>query len=132
MNLSPEITKKDERLNNSVFFIEANSFEQFSLWREYHDHCEWEEDNMGFFQKIGEIAEDDRMPVYVEYHFVKIYGKRICFYHCTSRFCDHTMVEDYIKNNYSVKWDNNTRLAMTDAMNFHLAIDRCKNEKYIS
>ena len=44
-------------------------------------------------------------------------------YEATSRYVDHTLVKNYIKENYPVKYDNNTRLAMTDAMNFHLVVE---------
>ena len=37
------------------------------------------------------------------------------------------MVENFIEKNYNVKWDSGRRLAMTDAANFHLAIDAVKN-----
>lgn len=79
---------------------------------------------MGFYQVIGKINKNK--PVCVSFSFAKIYGKRICFYYSSGRYSDSVMVENFIESNYSVKWDNGTRRAMTDAMNFHHAIDACR------
>lgn len=95
----------------------------------YHENTQWVEDPSGMRLVIGHINGNAEMPVCVDFSFATIHGKRICLYEAVSRFVDHTMVEDWIENNYPVKWDNNTRRGMTDAMNFHLAIDRCKNEE---
>lgn len=126
--LLAEDAAKEEKISTSVFFIEANGYETLSLWNEFKDETKWEEDNMGFWQRIGFIDDDKNKPVCVSFSFVKIYGKRICFYDVTSRFNDSQMVENWLDKNYLVKWDNNTRTARTNAMNFHHAVDRCKNE----
>ena len=115
----------EEKMASSVFFIEATSYEQMCLWKENHQQTDWEEDVTGFIQKIGTLGRNK--PVCVVFTFAKIYGKRICFYEVTSRYADYKMVEDYLEKNYPVRWDNNTRRAMTDAMNFHLTIDACLN-----
>jgi hypothetical protein len=94
------------------------------LWKEFHEQVDWQEDNMGFYQVIGKINKNK--PVCVSFSFAKIYGKRICFYYSSGRYSDSVMVENFIESNYSVKWDNGTRRAMTDAMNFHHAIDACR------
>ena len=39
---------------------------------------------------------------------------------------DHVMVEEFIENNYPIKWDHGIRRAMTDAHNFHNAMDACR------
>ena len=116
---------EEANLFSSIFFVEATHCEQFYLWKEYHKKCYWEQISEGFGRTIGHI---DEYPVFVSFNFAKIYGKRICFYEATSRYVDHTMVEEYIKTYYPLRWDNNTRIAMTDAMNFHHAIDAAKNE----
>jgi hypothetical protein len=65
--------QEDARLANTTFLVEANSYEQFALWKEFHDEVEWEEDSRGFWQQIGEIAG---MPVCISVSFAKIYGHR--------------------------------------------------------
>ncbi len=114
----------EEKLKSSVFFIEATSFEQFSLWKEYHDKIPWKEDPLGFSQIIGHLSK--KRPVNVSFTFAEIFGKRICFYEAVSRFVDHTMIENFLDTNYPVKYSNGTRIARTDADNFHLAIDACE------
>jgi hypothetical protein len=42
------VDKKENKLKTSIFFVEANSFEQFELWREYHEEVDWEEDRRDF------------------------------------------------------------------------------------
>ena len=121
-NMLAEDAAKEEKISTSVFFIEANSFETLSLWNEYKNETNWEQDNLGFLQTIGFIDGDKNKPVCVSFSFVKIYGKRICFYEVTSRFSDSKMVEDWLDTNYPVKWGGNTRVARTNAMNFHHAI----------
>lgn len=122
--------EEDYKLKTTIFFIEATSFERLSLWQTYHEKdVGWEEDNMGFWQVVGNLGSKNK-PVCVSFNFVKIYGKRICFYYVTSRFSDSEMVEKYLENNYPVKWDNDSRRAMTDAMNFHNAVDACKEAGY--
>lgn len=110
----------EDKLKSCVFFVEATSTEKFYLWKEYHEEIEWEEDNSGFSIVVGNISKSK--PVNVCFTFAKIYGKRICFYEAVSRFVDHTMVENWIKKNYP-------DIQITDAMNFHFAINACKERK---
>lgn len=120
-----EITK-EEKMKTTVFFIEANSFEILQLWKECKEETKWEEDSMGFSQVIGYLDEHNEMkPVNVSFTFAKIFGKRICFYDVISRFSDSQMVENYLETNYPVKYDNGTRRAMTNSMNFHNARIAC-------
>ena len=63
------------------------------------------------------------MPVNVSFTFDIINGERICFYDVISRFSDSQMVEKFLKENYPIKYDNGSRDAMTNAQNFHHAID---------
>jgi hypothetical protein len=121
-----------EKLKTCVFFIEATHFEQFTLWKQNNDNTwdnqiEWEQDLAGFGTTIGYINENKDLPVVVQFFFAKLNGHRVCFYEATSRYVDHTLVEQYIDKNFPVKWDNGTRRALTDANNFHHAIDCCRN-----
>lgn len=122
----------EEKMKSVVYFIEANSFEQHALWKEWVNpemwnfwRSDWEEDSSGFWQQIGKISNHKNKPVCVSFNFAKLFGQRICFYNTTSRYVDHTMVEEWIKTNYPVKHDNNTRWSMTDTNNFHHAVHEC-------
>lgn len=112
-------------LKSSVFFVEANSFERHELWKQYHETTQWINNLEGFQHCVGYISQHKKKPVCIELFFCKIYDQRICFYSDISRFVDHDMIENWITTNYPVFYDE-TRLSMTDAMNFHHAIHRCK------
>lgn len=112
----------DDRLARTVFFVNANSFEQFSLWKEHKDV--WEEDVSEFSQIIGYINDHHNMPVNVSFSFAKIHGQLVCFYYTCSRFNDHEMVEAWICEHYPIY--NGTRRAMTNATNFHHCTHLCK------
>lgn len=119
----------EQKLKSVVFFIEATSFEQFSLWKEYHKESQWESNLLGFSMVIGFLDKAKKKPVNVSFTFVKIFDKLICFYDVVSRYSDSTMVEEWLWKNFPVKWDGGIRLAYTDANNFHLAFNRCKYDE---
>jgi len=123
--------EKEAKLKSSVFFVEANSCEKLELWKECGEEykIDIKQDNYGFSQIIGHINDDKEMPVCLCFSFNIIEGCRVCFYESTSRFSDRTMIEEWLKENYPVKWDRGTRTAMTNAMNFHHAIDHIREIK---
>jgi len=110
--------EKEMKMKTSVFFIEANSYEQLMLWKEFKEETNWEENGCGFSQVIGFIKEDKDMPVNVSFMFAKVWGERVCFFDTCSRFNDSEMVREWIEKNYPVKYDNGTRWAIRNAMNF--------------
>lgn len=120
----------EEKMKSSVFFVEANSFEQFTLWRSWenewnYESKDWEQDNTGAMIEVGRISNHKNKPVCVSFGFAKLFGQRICFYSVCSNFSDYQMVENWIKTNYPKTYDDG-RVAMTDAMNFHHAVHECK------
>ena len=142
----------EEKMKQVVFFVEANSYETGAIWSEIKQYVrnrvneltdieELQEmyfkslikeiliqDYEGFWTTIGHINGETDKPVCVSFSFIQLYGSYVCFYNATSRYVDHTMVEDYIKSNYPTTWDNGHRNpAMTDAMNFHHALHECVN-----
>jgi len=124
------ITSSEAKLKTSVFFVEATRCEQLYIWSEWKERLKWKEDGSGVGICIGHINKQKTKPVWVSFGFAELNGKRICFYDVTSRFCDHTMVEDYIKSKYPVKYDNGTRTAMCDAMNFHLCANAIQHNEF--
>lgn len=127
---------KEHKLQTTRFFVEATDEEKFYLWKEnkYQTDPElkfdWEEDNAGFMQCVGKINDDD-MPVWVSFMFAKINNVRVCFYNATSRFVDHQMVEKFIEENYPVKYDKGSRIAMTNATNFHHAVNATEKNEFV-
>lgn len=116
----------EEKLKESVFFVEAGSYETLCLWKDFRGKYTFVQDNLGFWQVIGYINEDRSMPVGVSFSFVIIAGRRVCYYETTSRFVDTEMVEKFLKDNYPKTWDNGRRDAMTNAMNFHHVLDHIR------
>jgi len=118
----------EEKLKRTQFFVEASDYERYSLWKENHDKIEWVEDNMGCYRTIGQIESNEEiLPVTVCFSFCQINGKYVCFYYATSRGVDWDMVDKYIEKWYPVKYDKETRRAMTDAQNFHHCLGFCIN-----
>jgi hypothetical protein len=107
------------------FFVEANSFETFTLWQEYHNEkdIEWIQELAGFVETIGYI---NNRPINLEFSFNVINGKLIAFYSGISALVDHTMIEEWIESRFPVKYDHGGRRAMTNAQNFHNCIQFCK------
>lgn len=115
--------KFEEKLKDTKFFVEATSFETFSLWLQNKDRCQWDNDNFGSVIPIGTVGKNKQ--VWVSFMFVFINNHRVCFYETTSRYNDTEMVENWIKTNYPVKWDSDSRIAMTNADNFHHVLNHC-------
>jgi len=112
----------ENKFAETMFFIEANSYEQLAIYREFlkdNKHGIYEQDNAGIMRTIGFINGDATMPVTVSFTFGYIDGYRFCYYDATSRYVDRALVEEYIQSTYPRTYDNGTRIAMTDAMNFH-------------
>jgi hypothetical protein len=117
----------EEKLQKTKFFVEANSFEKFTLWKEWHEEIKWEDDAEGFGIEIGRVSSGKRKyPVVVSFNFAKINGTQVCFYYGCSQVVDHPMIEKYITKRWPVKYDSNSRKAMTDADNFHNCIHYCQ------
>ncbi len=114
--------EQEEKLKSSIFFVEANFFEVLTLWEKHKDEYLWETGRLGFCQVIGYISGHKSKPVNVSFMFDKINNERICFFEVVSRYNDSEMVENWLNKHYPKKWDNNSRIAITNAMNFHHAI----------
>lgn len=128
----------EERMNECVFFVEANSYERHTLWKELKTYVEeeapddhdytfaeaWIELNNGWSIIVGNINGDEDKPVCVSFGYNIIYGELVCFYNATSRYVDHTMVEEWIQDKWPKKYGGNRR-AMTDANNFHNCWQEC-------
>jgi hypothetical protein len=126
--------KIDPRFADTVFFVEANSFEQLKLWEtnaagNWWPKLPWEEDCKGFMETIGYLSN---RPVCVSFSFAKINGRRICFFDPTSQVVDHKMIEKWFEENCFPVHRGNL-FAQCDAMNFHHCLEVCRasvtNEK---
>ena len=71
-----------EKINNSIYFIEANSYERLSLWKEFktrYNENDWKQDNTGHVLNIGNISNHKNKPVCVEFFFENYLGNKFVF-----------------------------------------------------
>ena len=121
----------DPRFADTIFVVEANSFELHMLWS-MHSHdgsientCvpyrryEWEPDCFGSTVKVGEIGGKD---ILITFFWNTIDGHRVAFYERCSWCIDFYQVETCLLENCNPKWDGNRR-AHCNAMNFHHCLD---------
>lgn len=105
----------DPRFAKTMFLIEANSYERMCLWRENHQRVRWEENMSGICLQIGKFGD---MPICVSLVWATINGRLVCFYDAVSEVAHSQMIEDWLATQCDAKWDNGTRRAHCDAMNF--------------
>ena len=122
------INEEDKKLFEDVFFlVEATDAERFFLWKENDEskRVSWEDIMRGYSIQIGTL---DKRPVMVTIFYAMLNGKKIMFYEGTSQVVDHKMIELWIQhfslNN--IRWDNGTRWAHCNAMNFHHCLEAIK------
>ena len=126
----------DDRLARAEFVVEATDYERLCLWLEWADEADnlgsqrfpripWEQDSLGYMKQVGELAGH---PVNVCLTFARINGKQVAFWEAVSNVIDHAMIEAWLKTQASPRWDSGTRLAYTNAMNFHHCIEHCRGE----
>jgi len=129
--------KPMEQLKKVKFFVEANSFEQQQLWYDYYfkDGVEkkinsWKQESSGFSLTLDNIKiKRKSWPIVVSFNFATINDIYICFYYATSVVVHHGIIEKILHTNYPIKYDKGTRLAYTDASNFHNVYHYCIKER---
>lgn len=115
----------------AAFVVRATDTERFFLWSEWSDeslsNCEPHRERFHIKphrtilrSEVGKLGEN--MPVYVELTWWLINNVRVLFYAPCGRYSDHQMIENWMMLRCRPKWDGNTRLAYTDAMNFYHVI----------
>lgn len=121
-------TEEIQDLNNVKFFVEANSYEQQTLWERCHDGkdhygvpIDWKQIMLGYARVLGEIKSgEEKLQINVSFNFARINGKLICFYYACSRGIDHGVIKKYLEP--FTKTYNGNSTTSTDAQNFHLCI----------
>jgi hypothetical protein len=132
----------DPRFKDTEFVVEADSYSQHELWYNFHapskneiegrdygvfipneSKVEWEQDNCGTMYQTGILA---KRPVCTTFLWVKLDGHRIVFYENTSQVVDTVQVEKWLNKHCCPRWDKGTRIARTNASNFHHVIHHVK------
>jgi hypothetical protein len=119
-------------LKCAVFVVEASSYEKQSLWEHYaQDSADliprtsaarvpWIDQNRGWWFQVGRIA---RRPVVISVFGALLNERPVLFYEATSAVVDWKQIEGWFKENCWPTWDNGTRRAHCDAMNFHHCLE---------
>ena len=84
---------------------------------------DWVQVSSGFSLTIGHVG---KLPIVLCFNFAIVNGKKICFYDCTSRVCDHTKIEDWITSGFQLTHDNYHRHNLVDAASFSDCIKALK------
>ncbi len=85
-----------------------------------HKRVIWEQVYAGFRVTIGQV---NKSPVFVSFSFAFINGKKVCFYDCTSKIVDYSMVEKWLITHFQLTHDDYTRWNHVDANNFHNCVN---------
>lgn len=107
----------DKRFSQTHYVVEANSFEQLSLWEKYHKTHSWVEDNQGLLLTIGHFHNN---PICISISWATVNNKLIMFFEPTSTIVNYNIIDKWLDENCNPM--NGSRKARTDAMNFHLAL----------
>jgi len=119
-----------ELFKDVVFLVQASHNEYHQLWANHYYEPRreatiiqsWDQINVGEMIQIGKL---DKRPVCISIFYAKLNGKKVAFYEGTSQVVDHKMIRDWLEHFTlkTIRWDNNSRWANCDAMNFHLCLN---------
>lgn len=125
---------KAERIAGTKFVVEATSCEVQMLWERHSidamfarpetNRYKFEQLNPGFIETIGHL---DNRQVNVEMFWHRINGVLVMYVNSVSQVVDHKMIEEWLKKKCSPRWCGGSRLAHTDASNFHHVLDYVRN-----
>lgn len=114
--------KPDSYRRDTVYCIEATSFERHTLWSKFAEdptarkygppserRVNWEQLNPG---SMPTIATDNKRPICVSCFWVRIDGHVVMFYEPTSRLVDWQKVDAWLAKEYP-------EVPKCDAQNFH-------------
>lgn len=117
----------ESRLAETLFIVEATSFEQHCLWEKHHKELNWQQINSGWLVTVGKLGD---RPCCITTSWAKIEDQLVMFYDQCSQVTDTLQTYEWMHKHFNGTWDNGRRMASTDAQNFHLCLHaiREKNE----
>ncbi len=126
-----------KRLKETQFVVEATSCEIQMLWERWSDESLYQNPsdyrlrfdhlNPGYMATIGHI---NRLPVVMTLFWHSINGVLVMFWEATSRVVDYDMCRAWLNKNCAPTWDNGTRLAHTNATNFHNVVSFIREGRF--
>jgi hypothetical protein len=132
-----KVVEFDEALRIAEFVVEASSFERQALWegwakdasglsgvsvRPNRDRIDWRDQSRGWLEQVGEL---DARPVNISLSIAWLNGHPVLFYEAVSQVVDWKRIEAWFRERCWPLWDNGTRRAHCDAMNFHHCLEVC-------
>jgi hypothetical protein len=105
-------------LDGVVGVVEANSFEQHSLWKEAQREFPrvWKDVGHGYGQIVGSIGS---MPVWISLLTAVVDEQKLLFFYPTSRVVDWDLIDKWLEDNLPRRaFRKDGYLNKTDAMNF--------------
>jgi len=128
----------ESRLKETLFIVEATSFEKHCLWLQFSNTSpnrlypetppvKWEQLD-GFLITVGTYHTH---PICISAQWDRINGELVMFWEATSNVVNHTIIKKWLNDNFKGKYDNGTRSAKSDAMNFGHCLQAIR-EKTIS
>lgn len=127
ITLEPIEDNAENRLNQTLFIVEATEFEQHVLWSDHSSRSKfrrfphfptlnWEEISPGWIVTVG---HSHRRPICISVSWARIEGHLIMFYHGCSQLVDSIKIAKWLDKNFKGKWDRGTCRAACDVNNFH-------------
>lgn len=95
-------------LQGVVGLVEANSYEQLSVWKEYRSRGGVEQSHMGYSKTIACPAG---RPIRLSFLTATLNGKKFCFWEATSQLVDHKLIDEWFDYHFQ-------ELPRVDAINF--------------
>lgn len=123
----------DAKLKATQFVVEATSCEHQLLWEQFSKDTihktpqsvhRWENVNPGYVIEVGRFFG---FSVNIGCRWDVIDGVWVMFYEDISRVVDHDLIKKWLNENCCPRWCNGSRLARTNAMNFHHVLDYIRN-----
>jgi hypothetical protein len=126
--LAPRYETLEDLTKVAVFVVEASSFEHQSLWERWakqsaspvNSLLDWRDCGRGWLIQVGTL---DRRPINLNISGATLNGYNVLFYEAVSQVIDWAQIEKWFKKHCWPKWDNGTRRAHCDAMNFHHCVE---------
>lgn len=113
-------------LEHVKYLVEANTNEQFELWRNKHADDVWVQ-KQGYSVKVcdlrvelqGKPESAEVLPVMVSFMLAEINDVLVAFYSSDSLLSHHGYIEEFLSENFQLTHDNYSRWNHTNATNFH-------------
>lgn len=114
---APTAERLDDRFADTVYVVEATSFERQALWKQNQEtgRLDWQQDLSGIGPTLGYL---DGREICVDFTWAELNGQRVLFYEATSEVVDHKLIDAWLQENCNPSCDNGQRRAHTNADNF--------------